>query len=326
MRVAIVGAGAIGGVLGARLAWRGHEVALVARGEHLAAIRRGGLTLVDHVGGASGTYRPAASDEPADFGAQDLVIVALKAQAIGGMLPRLLPLLRDDTVVVPAINGLPWWYFYREAGPHEGRRLHSLDPHDTMFADLDCRHVVGCVVHVAAEVRAPGEVHHTGGLRLVLGEPDDSASERLQRVCAALDDAGLQAQPSRRIRLDVWVKLLGNMSFNPVAALTGYLMNEICADEDVLDVIRPMMREGMAVSAHYGYPMPMTADERIDLARQLGAAKISMLQDLERGRPLELAPIVGSVIELAELAGLPVPTIRMVHALVQARAKALGLA
>jgi len=326
MKVAVVGAGAIGGVLGARLAARGHDVALVARGQHLAAIRSGGLVLVDHVGDASGSYQLAASEDPADFGAQDLVFIALKAQAIGGMLPRLRTLLKDDTVVVPAINGLPWWYFHREAGPYEGRRLRTLDPHGTMFGDLDCRHVLGCVVHVAAEVRAPGEVHHTGGRRMVLGEPDNSASGRLQQVCALLDDAGLQAQPSERIRLDVWIKLLGNLSFNPVAALTGYLMNQICADEQVLEVIRSMMREGMAVSAHYGYPMPMTPDERIDMARQLGAAKISMLQDLERGRPLELAPIVGAVIELADLAGLPVPTIRMVHSLTQARARALGLA
>lgn len=325
MRVAVVGAGAIGGVLGGRLAWRGHDVSLMARGEQLVAIRGDGLRLVDHVGSASGNYRLPVSDEPGDFGAQDVVIIALKAHAIGGMLPRLRPLLKDDTVVVPAINGLPWWYFHREPGPHEGRRLRSLDPHGTMFADLDCRHVVGCVVHVAAEVRAPGEVHHTGGRRLVLGEPDNSASERLRRLCGLLDDAGLEAQPSPRIRLDVWIKLLGNLSFNPVAALTGYLMDQICADEDVLEVIRLMMREGMAVSAHYGYPMPMTPDQRIDLARQLGAAKISMLQDIERRRPLELAPVVGAVIELAELAGLPVPTLRMVHALTKARARALGI-
>jgi 2-dehydropantoate 2-reductase len=326
MKVGIVGAGAIGGVLGGRLAARGHEVSQGARGDHLEAIRRAGLKLVDHVGDASGAYRLAASDEPADFGAQDLVIIALKAHAIGGMLPRLRTLVADDTIVVPAINGLPWWYFYREPGPHQGRRLRTLDPGGTMFADLDCRHIVGCVVHVAAEVRAAGEVHHTGGRRLVLGEPANSASERLQQICALLDDAGLEAQPSERIRLDVWIKLLGNMSFNPVAALTGYLMNQICADEDVLDVIRPMMREGMAVSSHYGYPMPMTPDQRIDLARQLGAAKISMLQDIERRRPLELAPVVGAVIELAELAGLPVPTIRMVHALAQGKARALRIA
>ena len=326
MKVAVVGAGAIGGVLGAKLAARGHDVSLIARGAHLAAIRKDGLKLVDHVGEASASYLLPASSEPADFGPQDLVIIALKAHAIAAMLPRLRPLLKDDTVVVPAINGLPWWYFYREAGPYEGRSVRTLDADGTMFAEMDCRHIVGCVVHAAGEVRAPGEVHHTGGRRLILGEPDRSSSARLQRICAALDEAGFEARPSSNIRLDVWIKLLGNMSFNPVAALTGCLMNQICADEDVLDVIRPMMREGMAVSAHFGYPMPMTPDERIDLARQLGAAKISMLQDIERGRTLELAPVVGSVIELAELAGLPVPTIRMVHALAQARARVLGLA
>ena len=324
MKIAIVGAGAIGGVLGTKLAARGHQVVLVARGEHLAAIRRDGLTLVDHVGGASGCYPLAASEDPASFGEQDLVVVTLKAHAIGTMLPRLRRLVATDTVVLPAINGLPWWYFYREGGPHEGRRLRTLDRDGTMFGDLDARHLLGCVVHVAAEVRAPGEVHHTGGRRLILGEPDRSDSDRLRSIGALLRDAGFEAEPSTDIRLDVWVKLLGNLSFNPVAALTGYLMNQICADEPVLDVIRAMMREAMAVSAHYGYPMPMTPDERIDLARQLGAAKISMLQDIERGRSLELAPVVGSVIELAELASLPVPTIRMVHALVQAKARALS--
>ena len=324
--MAIVGAGAVGGVLGARLAAAGHEVALVARGEHLAAIRRDGLKLVDHAGATSRGHRLSVSDSPADFGAQDLVVIALKAHAIASMLPRLRPLLAAQTVVVPAINGLPWWYFYRERGVHSGRHMRSLDPEGTMFAALDCAHIVGCVVHFAAEVRAPGEVHHTGGRRLILGEPDRASSERLQQLCRTLDEAGFEAQRSADIRLDVWVKLLGNMSFNPVAALTGYLMNQICADEDVLEVIRAMMVEGMTVSEHYGYRMPMTPDQRIGLARQLGAAKISMLQDLERGRPLELAAIVGTVIELAELAQLPVPTIRHVHALAQARARSLGLA
>jgi 2-dehydropantoate 2-reductase len=326
MKVAIVGAGAVGGVIGGRLAAAGHEVSLIARGAHLEALRRDGLKLVDHAAGRTLALRLPADESPAAFGAQDLVVIALKAHAIGAMLPRLRPLVADDTVVVPAINGLPWWYFYREPGPHAGRRVQALDPQGTMFADLDCRHLIGCVVHFAAEVRAPGEVHHTSGRRLILGEPDHSSSERLARVCAALDEAGFEAQRSVSIRLDVWVKLLGNMSFNPVAALTGYLMNQICADEDVLDVIRAMIHEGMEVSAHYGYRMPMTPDQRIDLARSLGAARISMLQDLERRRPLELAPVIGSVIELAELARLPVPTIRMVYALVQGRARALGLA
>ncbi len=326
MKVCIVGAGSIGAVLGAKLAATGHDVCLIARGAHLEAIRARGLRLVDHVGGRGGTYALAASSEPADFGAQDLVVIALKAHAIAAMLPRLRAMIGAHTTVVPAINGLPWWYFHREGGPHDGMRVRALDPDGTMFADLDCRHIVGCVVHVAAEVRAPGEVHHTGGRRLILGEPDHSRSARLETVCAALDGAGFEAVASTDIRQDVWTKLLGNLSFNPVAALTGYLMNRICADEDVLDVIRALMREGMAVAEHYGHALQMTIEQRIDLARRIGAAKISMLQDLELRRPLELAAVVGAVIELADLAGLPVPATRLVHALTLARARALGIA
>ena len=326
MKVCIVGAGSIGATLGAKLAASGHEVCLIARGAHLRAIRAHGLTLVDHVDGHGGTYRLAASDDPADFGTQDLVLIAQKAHAIAALLPRLQPLVGPATTVVPAINGLPWWYFYREGGPHDGMRIAALDPDNTMFAALDCRHVVGCVVHVAAEVRAPGEVHHTGGRRLILGEPDHSLSARLHAVCAALNGAGFEAEASPNIRLAVWTKLVGNTSFNPIAALTGYLMNQLCTDETVQQVIHPVMQEAMAVSAAYGYPLPMTVEQRVAMAAKLGAAKISMLQDLEQRRPLELAAIVGAVLELADLANIPVPTMRVVNALTLARARSLGLA
>lgn len=326
MKVAVVGAGSIGATLGARLAARGNDVVLIARGAHLNAILRDGLRLIDHVGSEDGTFRLQASGDPADFGVQDLVIIGLKAHAIPALLPKVAPLVGPGTVVLPTINGLPWWYFHAEGGALDGTTLRSLDPAGTMFGALDPRHILGCVVHIAAEVRAPGEVHHTGGRRLVLGEPDRSQSERLGRVADALDAAGFVTERSRDIRLDVWIKLLGNLSFNPVAALTGYLMNQIVADEDVLSVIRAMMLEGMAVSEHYGYRMPMTPDQRIDLARQLGAARISMLQDLEYRRPLELAAIVGAVIELADRARIPVPTVRHVHALALGRARALGIA
>jgi 2-dehydropantoate 2-reductase len=325
MKVCIVGAGSIGAVLGAKLAAVGHDVSLIARGAHLDAIRRDGLKLVDHVEQRSGTFALSASSDPADFDVQDLVVIGLKAHSIAAMLPRMQSLIGVRTTVVPAINGLPWWYFYREGGPRDGMRVHALDPEGTMFAALDCAHIVGCVVHIAAEVRVPGEVHHTGGRRLILGEPDHSLSARLDAVCSALNVAGFEAKASGNIRLDVWIKLLGNLSFNPVAALTGYLMNQICADEDVLDVIRAMMQEGMAVSEHYGHRMPMTIEQRIDIARQLGAAKISMLQDLEQRRPLELAAVVGAVIELAERADIAVPVTRIVHALALARTRALGL-
>jgi 2-dehydropantoate 2-reductase len=325
MRVAIVGAGSIGAVLGAKLAASGHEVVLVARGAHLAALREGGLTLVDHVGGASGTYRLPASAEPADFGAQDLVIIGLKAHAIPGMLPRMAPLVGRDTVVVPAINGLPWWYFDGVGGEFDGLTLRSLDPDGTMSAALDVSHIIGCVVHIAGEVRAPGEAHHTGGRRLILGELDNTPSARLHRVCDALDEAGFETVRSTDIRLDVWTKLIGNLSFNPIAALTGYLMNQIVSDEQVLDVIRAMMVEGMKVAERVGIHVGMTPDQRIDLARQLGAAKISMLQDLEQRRRMELGAIVASVIELAGHVGVDVPTVRHVHALAHARARVLGI-
>jgi 2-dehydropantoate 2-reductase len=241
------------------------------------------------------------------------------------MLPRLAPLVSGATTVVPAINGLPWWYFHRSGSALQGTTLRSLDPDGTMLAALDCDRIVGCVVHIAAEVRAPGEVHHTSGRRLILGEPAGGTGERLERVCAALDAAGFEAVRSADIRLDVWTKLIGNLSFNPIAALTGYLMNQIVSDEAVLGVIRAMIVEGMAVARHYGVTVPMTPDERIGIARQLGAAKISMLQDLEQRRRLELDAIVGSVIELAEMADIAVPTIRLVHALASARANALGI-
>jgi len=325
MRVAIVGAGSIGAVLGGKLAASGHEVVLVARGAHLDALRERGLTLVDHVGTASGTYRLPASDEPADFGARDLVIIGLKAHAIPAMLPRMKPLIGDETVVVPAINGLPWWYFQGVGGPLDGLTLRSLDPDGTMPAALDASHILGCVVHVAAEVRAPGEVHHTGGRRLILGELGNAPSERLHAVCDALDIAGFETVRSTDIRLDVWTKLIGNLSFNPIAALTGYLMNQIVGDEQVLDVIRAMMVEGMQVAERVGIHVGMTPDQRIDLARQLGAAKISMLQDLEQRRRMELGAIVASVIELAGHVGVDVPTVRHVHALAHARAKVLGI-
>ena len=325
MKIAVVGAGSIGACVGARLAATGQDVVLIARGAHLEAIRTKGLTLVDHIGELGGLYPLPASDEPADFGVQDVVLIGLKAHGIAAMLPRMRPLVGPQTTVVPMINGLPWWYFHREGGVHDGMALRTLDPDSTMFAALDPARILGCVVHIAADVRAPGEVHHTGGRRIAVGEPDRTMSARMTQVADALDAAGFDTERATDIRQTVWVKLIGNLSFNPVAALTGCLMNQICDDDALLDVIRAVMREGMAVAAHYGYPISMTVDERIDQGRKLGAARISMMQDLEQRRPLELAAIVGAVIELAELAGIALPSTRHLHALTQARARSLGI-
>jgi 2-dehydropantoate 2-reductase len=326
VKVCVVGAGSIGATIGAKLSAAGEQVCLVARGAHLEALRSQGLQFVDRVGARSGTYRLPASAEPSDFGPQDVVVIALKAYSVPAMLLRLAPLVDSGTVVLPALNGLPWWYFYRSGGPYEGMRLRSLDPGGTMDAALDCARVIGCVVHLAAEVVQPGRVQHTAGRRLIVGEPDGSDSARLRRIQAALQAADFDCEASGRIRRDIWTKLIGNLSFNPVAALTGYRMDQICNDAEVLDVIREVLREGIEVAARLDVEIGITVDQRIEIARQLGAARISMLQDLEQRRPLELAAIVGVVIELAELTRVPVPSARVLHALVQARARALGIA
>jgi 2-dehydropantoate 2-reductase len=319
VKVCIVGAGAIGGVLGAKLAAAGHEVSLVARGEHLAAIRAKGLALKDAEG--TRTFRLPAAESPRDFGPQDAVFLALKAYAIGPMLPRLAPLLGPDTAVVTAINGVPWWYFAREGGRFDGSAVACLDPDGAMLRALDPRHIVGCVVHAAAEVIAPGVVHHTSGRDFIVGELDGSTTPRLQALATALDAAALHAPVSRRIRDDIWTKLIGNASYNPVAALTGALMSDINANPALLDLIRRIMVESMQVAAALGARITVTVEERLGLARKLGSAKISMLQDLERGRPLEIDAIIGAVAELGRRAGVPTPTLDGVEALVRERVR-----
>ena len=319
MKVCVVGAGAIGGLLGARLADAGHEVSLVARGAHLAGIRAGGLAIKDDAGVRSRAL--PASDEPADFGPQDVVVLALKAYSIGPMLPRIARLLTPDTAVVTAINGIPWWYFCRAGGKFDGAPVECLDPGGAMVRALDPKHLIGCVVHGSAEVVAPGVVHHTSGGAFILGEIDGRVTSRVQALAAAIEATGLKAPVTARIRDDVWTKLIGNTSYNPVAALTGALMNDINANPALIELIRRMMLEGIAVAEAHGCRMTVTLDERFALARKLGAVKVSMLQDLERGRPLEIDAIVTAVSELGRKVGVPTPAIDGVEALVRERAR-----
>jgi 2-dehydropantoate 2-reductase len=319
MKFCIVGAGSVGGVLGAKLAAAGHAVSLVARGAHLAAIRAEGLGLKD----ANGVrrFKLAASENPRELGPQDAVLVALKAYSIGPMLPRLAPLLRPDTAVITAINGIPWWYFCRQGGRFDGASIECLDPDGGMLRALDPGHLVGCVVHASAEVIAPGLVHHTSGGTLILGELDGAMTPRLASIGAAVDAAGLEARLSERIRDDVWTKLIGNTSYNPVAALTGALMSEINANRGLLALIRRMMVEAMQVADALDARINVTIEERFALARKLGAAKVSMHQDIEKGRPLEIDAIVTAVCELGRKAGVATPTIDGVEALIRERAK-----
>jgi len=322
MKICVVGAGAIGGLVAAWFARAGHEVCLVARGAHLEALRSGGLTLLGG-GGSREVFRLRASDDPSEFGVQDTVFLCLKTYSIAAMLPRMENLLGPDTVVVPAINGLPWWYFFAEGGRFDGQPVACLDPGGTLFRALDPRRILGCVVHAAAEVPEPGVVRHTAGRLFLIGEPDRSRSARAERLVAAMNDAGFEVKHAADIRVEIWVKLTGNLSYNPVAALALAHMDDIHGNEGLLTLIRTLIGETMRVAEAYGVRIPMTVEERIDIARQLAGAKISMVQDIEKRRPLEVDAIVGAVVELARKAGIATPMIDAVHALIAERAKHL---
>ena len=321
MKICVVGAGAIGSLLASGFARAGHEVCLVARGAHLEALRGAGLTLLS--GEKREVFRLPASGEPSDFGPQDAVFICLKTHSIAAMLPRTKTLLGRDTVVVPAINGLPWWYFYREGGTLDGQPVACLDPAGALFRALDPGRILGCVVHAAAEVASPGTVRHTAGRSFLIGEPDRTRSARAEGLVAAMNAAGFEARHAADIRLEIWIKLIGNVSYNPVAALALAQMDDIHRSEALLGLIRKMMEEAMRVAEAYGVRIPMTVDERIDVAKRLAGAKISMHQDVERRRPLEIDAIVGAVVELARKAAIATPMIVAVWALIAERAKHL---
>jgi 2-dehydropantoate 2-reductase len=317
MKICIVGAGAIGGLLGARLAQAGHEVNLIARGAHLAAMRADGLKLRSNKEAL--TLRVNAGDSVAGLGPQDAVFIALKAYSIAGMLPRLAPLMDSQTVVIPAINGIPWWYFHKEGGRFDGEPVACIDPGGGMLRSLDCGRILGCVVHAAAEVVAPGVIEHTAGRRFILGEPDGSRSGRAERVAAALEEAGLEAPLSERIRDDVWTKLIGNLAFNPVCALTAARMHDAMNNPAIVELTRTVMSEGIRVGEAYGARFGLTIEERLQMARRIGNAKVSMMQDLERGRPIESEAIVGAVCEFARRAGVPTPATDLIYTLIRQR-------
>jgi 2-dehydropantoate 2-reductase len=270
-----------------------------------------------------------ASDDPAVIaqlsGEQDLVIISLKANSIPAMLSRLQPLLHSRTRVVAAINGVPWWYL---SDVNDGRYLKTLDPDGTASHALDSSRLVGCVVHLSAEVAAPGVVRHTAGNRLILGEVRETQPTSLLSAVGLVElfnAAGFAAEHSDDIRTDVWTKLIGNLSFNPVSALTGLRMDRLCADPAICDLLRALIEEGKAVAAAMGIPLTIDADARIAMARALGPVRTSTLQDFDAGRRPELDALVGAVIELAQWHQVPVPALRHVHALAQGRAHALGL-
>ena len=306
MKICIVGAGSIGGLIAAYLARAGHDVSLVARGPNLAAIAANGLTLVK--GEERFTVKCRAADDPASLGAQDAVFLTLKAPSVGAMLLRLKPLLGPDTAVLPALNGIPWWYFHKEGGRFDGSPVECVDPGGAMLKSLDPARLIGCVVFPAAEVTEPGVVRQTTQQTdFTIGELDNNPSARALALAEAMTGAGMKTSLSPKIRDAVWTKLLGNVSFNPVAALALMRMDQIFTEPRLVELVRAVMTEAATVGKAYGIAFSMTVDKRLDVARGLGAGRPSMLQDVERGRRLEVEAIVGAVVELARRADVPTP-------------------
>jgi 2-dehydropantoate 2-reductase len=312
VRIVIAGAGAIGGYIGAKLARAGANVVLFARGPHLQAMQTRGL----RVRSADGDFeaRPQVTGDLTTIGPADVVFLGVKAHGLTALAPTLGPLLGPDTVVVSTQNGIPWWYFQHCGGELDGLRLERVDPGGVIASAIEPRRVVGSLAYFATDVAEPGVIHHTEGNRLSLGEPDGSKSERAKAIAEVLMAAGFRCPVTARFRHEIWVKLLGNVAFNPISALTGGTLEELARHAETKTVVREIMTETEAVAGRLGIEMPISIDQRMAGAEKVGAHKTSMLQDLEAGRPLELEAVVGAVIELGDRLGVPMPAARAVYA------------
>jgi 2-dehydropantoate 2-reductase len=323
MRIAIYGAGAVGGFFAARLAAAGHEVAAIARGATLEAIRAGGVRVESDAGVE--VARVAATEDPAALGPRDLVVLAVKAPALADVARRIGPLVGPDTIVLTAMNGVPWWFFDGFGGRLAGTRLASVDPDGAIAAAIPSRQVVGCVLHGAWTAPAPGAVRHVVGRRLVVGEPGGGETPRLRRLAEILRGARFEVEASPRIQADVWYKLWGNMTMNPVSAFTGATSDRILDDPLVNRFCLDAMAEAARVGARIGCPIAQSGEDRNAVTRKLGAFKTSMLQDVEAGRPLELDALVAAVREIAQLVGEPTPCVDALLGLARLHARVRGL-
>jgi 2-dehydropantoate 2-reductase len=311
MRFLIAGAGAIGAYIGARMAQAGVDVTLFARGPHLRAMKENGV----QVKSSEGDYvaRPTIASSLDEVGLVDVVFLGVKAHGLPQLAPHLKPVLGPDTTVVSTQNGIPWWYFQGFGGEWEGLRLERVDPGGVISSAIEARRVVGSIVYFSTEIIAPGVIQHIEGNRISLGEPDGTRSDRLRRVAEALIASGLRCPVTTRIRHEIWVKVLGNASLNPVSALTRATLVQMVRDPGVCSVIRNIMQEVEEVSRKLGMELPVSIDQRIAGAEKVGEHKTSMLQDLEAGRPIELEALVGAVVELGERVGLPMTCTRTVY-------------
>jgi len=324
MKICIFGAGAIGGYLAVKLVQAGANVSLVARGPHLARMKVNGLTLIES-DGQRVNVPVTATDNPEDLGAQDYVFVTLKAHSVPPVINKMQPLISEQTTIVSGVNGVPWWYFHNQGGPLEGTRLASVDPDDAQWNGFGPDRVLGCVVYPAVEVIQPGVIKHIEGNRFSLGEPSGEKSERALALSKVLTAAGLKAPVRPRIRDEIWLKLWGNLSFNPISALTHATLDLLCTDPGTRKIARGMMLEAQEIAEKLGVKFPIDVERRIDGGAAVGPHRTSMWQDLNAGRPMEINALVRAVQELGELTQTQTQTIDTVLALIQLRAKMAGL-
>jgi 2-dehydropantoate 2-reductase len=323
MKIAIIGAGAIGGLVGARLALAGEEVTFLVRGANVQAIRQNGIRLVLGDGTEQVARNVVATNDYAAAGVHDVVVLAMKAQQVEAVLPELPHLIGPQTVIVPMQNGIPFWYFHEHGGALAGTPVRSVDPDGALLAGIPLRQVLGCVVYPASELIAPGVIRHIEGDRFPIGELDGSTSERATRVSEAFARAGFKAPVLADIRAEMWLKLWGNLTFNPISALSHATLVDICQYPPTRELAGLMMREAQAVAHKLGIEFRVPLERRIAGAEKVGKHKTSMLQDVEAGRAPEIDALVGSVVELGRLTGTPTPHIDTVHALVKMLARTM---
>jgi 2-dehydropantoate 2-reductase len=322
MRIAIFGAGAIGGFMGVKLAQAGADVTFIARGPHLAAMQANGVTL--RSGGETITVRPRCVGSAQEAGVHDYVVVTLKAHSLPPVAEQIATMMGPDSALVTGVNGIPYWYFYGLDSPYRDRVVDSVDPGGRLWQVLHPSQAIGCVVYPAAEVVEPGVIEHIYGDRFTLGEPDGSRGPRIEALSKAMIAAGLKAPVRPKIRDELWIKLWGNLAFNPISALTMATLDRITGDDSLRALCRGMMIESKAVAETLGVRFSIDVDKRIAGGAEVGVHKTSMLQDLERGRPMEIDALLGAVVELGEVVGEPMPLCRSVLALVRERARQAG--
>jgi 2-dehydropantoate 2-reductase len=323
MKIAIVGVGAIGGYVGTRLALAGEDVTFIARGANLDALRTRGIRLQSAAGAEESLPKVVATDDYSAAGAQDIIILAMKAHQVEAVVGEVPKMFAADTIVVPMQNGIPYWYFHRHGGRLAGTRVHSVDPNGLIYDNIPCERVVGCVVYPAAELVSPGVIRHVEGNRFPVGEPDGTISSRVSRLAQCFVKGGMQAPILSDIRAEVWLKLWGNLTFNPISALSRATLAGICQYPPSRAVAVAMMSEAQSVANKLGITFRVPLEKRIAGAEKVGHHKTSMLQDVENARTLEIDALLGSVMELANLTDTPTPHIETVYALTKLLAKTM---